>query len=831
MHRLGFISWRYWRAHPTRLLSCLGAVALAVAVSLPAGLIAASVQRNYGQDLALGPKTDLHIVSTVDEGMQALWQTAIEEVPGVAHALPSLNRQGVLVYQGEQLAVGVRGLSVKALPEPLSGRALQKLERGTVMVSAALAGALDLSPNTAIEIVTPRGFRSYYVVGIFDSPGRGPLAHSLIASLGEVQTSFAGGERLVSRFDIALSEGANRAEVKEALEARLGAAASVLGAGEQRGMTDLLEGAGVLLLLILSFTFLASSYLLLSNLSLMLVERKHQLSHLRALGLGSRGLRSWLGLELMWLITLGSLLGSIFGGALLGIVADMMQTSLLTGPVRIYDLFLAPEAALASLLMVLGLGVLSALYIRRQLGGAPSPQLPSRRGFQRLVYAVTLISGLGFCLLTLIPILGLSTGYLTAIQLGCFILWLACLALLIPRLSGFLSYLVGRWHGSPTWLWLSAGLLKRHRRHSSAAVVSLMISLTMLTGVFGVAYSYRSSLQSWADSMYNWDLLVSQRTLGVQTEVPISEDLRWELAVVPGVSLVSADVWPSIRQGRLNANLYVFDMANFPYKRSFVSLEGVSSEALPDALRQGRSVAISRSLAKAQDLQVGSGLSLITPTGEYPYDVIAVVDDLGAAANSIFIDRQTYLADWRNENVDLFTIALSETANREQVATLIREQLSSRYDLEVKSVSEYRAELDEMVNDTFGFSQALVLLFVGIAALGLINVGLESLHYLRREIAILNALGARVSLIRTMLLAEVVFNGVLGVIAGLTLGSLLSNILVRGVQLSSRFTVVWHIPVTAYAILALAALLVVVAVGGVTLRSARRLESLGTVHS
>ena len=833
MHRLSFISWRYWCSHPTRLLSCLGAVALIVAVSLPVGLMAASVYHSHEQSLGLASHSDLQVVSSVDEGMQALWQDALKEVSGVAEALPSLNRQGILIYEGEQLPVSVQGVggSADALPKTLSGRAVVKLERGTVMVSSALADALDLRLNTPVEMVTPKGFRTYYVVGIFESAGRGLLAHSLIASLGEVQTSYAGGERLVSLFDIQLVKGADPVEVKAALEARLGAAASVHKIGERtRGLTSLLEGAGVLLLLILIFTFLASSYLLLSNLSLMFVERQQQFTHLKALGLGPAALQSWLRLELSWVFVTGTGLGIGLAGFLVGIFADMLQTSLLAQSIHIYDLFLAPEAGLLSLSMLVSLIVLSAFYLKRQLsrsiGEPPYLAGAGHRLRRRFIYATTCASALGFSLIAAIPMAWTKAAYATALQLVCLLLFLLCLTYLIPSLSSLLSYVVGRWHGSPAWLWLSAGLLKRHRKHSGVAVASLIVSLTMLTGVFGVAYSYRSSLKTWADSMYNWDLLVSQRTLGVQTEVPISEDLQWELAVVPGVSLVSADVWPSIRQGRLNANLYVFDMTNFPYKRSFVSLEGVSSEKLPEILREGRNVAISRSLARSQDLRVGSGLSLLTPTGEYPYDVVAVVDDIGAAANSIFIDRQTYLVDWRNENVDLFTIALSEEANREQVATLIREQLSTRYDLEVKSVDEYRAQLNEMVSDTFGFSQVLVLLFVGIAALGLINVGLESLHYLRREFAILNALGARVSLIRTMLLAEVIFNGVLGVLAGLTLGSLLSNILVRGVQLSSRFTVVWYVPVTAYVTLALAALCVVIVVGTVTLRSVRRLEGL-----
>lgn len=821
MHNLGFVSRRYWRTHPTRLLSCLAAVALLVGVSLPAGQSAASALRSY-QPGAADPQLDLQLVSTVDEGMQARWQAAVEAVPGVAQVVPSLNRQGVVVHAQTQFPVRVRGVDggPEVLPEPLRGRALQRLERGTVMVSSALAEALDLDINAQVEVVTPKGFRSYYVVGVFEA-GRGPLAYTLVASLGEVQAAFAGGERLVSLFDIGLTQSARRAEVVAALDARMGGVASVPEAG-QRSLAGLRGGAGVLVLLILVFTLLASGYLLLTNLSLMVVERRNHVAQLTALGLGPRALRSWLRLELVWLFVLGSVPGLGLAGVLGGVFADMVQNSLLTRDVRVYEVFLSPVALGVSLGMVLGLLGLSFWYVGRQLGSlGQSARLRGRFG-----YAATLTGALCFGLMSFLP-LAARPGYWTLVQGLCLFGLLACLTVLTPQLSALLSGVVSRWQGAPPWLWLSAGLLKRHRQRSGVAVASLILSLSMLTGVYGLTHSYRSSLRAWVDSMYDWDLLVSQRSLGVQTEVPMGEALGWELAVVPGVSLVSADVWPSIRQGRLDANLYVFDMANFPYKRSFTSLEGVSSEALPAALRGGRNVAVSRSLARAQALGVGSGLSLITPTGEYPYDVVAVVDDIGGAVNSIFMDRQTYLNDWRDENVDLFTIALEEKANREQVATLIREQLSSRYDLEVKSVEQYRAELYREVADTFGVSQALVLLFVVIAALGLVNVGLESLYHLRRDFAVLNALGARFGMIRTILLAEVAFNGILGVLAGLTLGSLLSGILVRGVQLSSRFTVVWHLPVTAYGVLALAALLVTGGVSAATLHGARRLKLLG----
>ncbi len=823
MPSLGFISWRYWRSQPAKAFSCLLAVALALALTLATDLVVRSLQQ--GEE-ALVEDTlgygDLQVVATAAEGVPATWQGPFADVAGVVGLEPVLLREGVALGEREKLLVQVRGLTSGNLPYAArlrQGRFFGPREEDAVLVSDRLAARLALSPGDLLALSTPLGFQRYRVVGVYEAASQSASALGVLAPLERVQTDFAGSEPLVSWFEVALAPGYERSAVQAELQDQVGRVARVETLSERRAaFRQTFGGAALALVALAILALLAAVYLLVSNLSLMLVERAQDFTHLSRLGLSQASLLRWLSTELLAFILLGSLLGALLGWALAVMLVRLTGDSLLVpSPLSLAGL----EASWRSLLWAasaLGLLSFAAIgYLRRRLTLPGSTAM----GLEPLVLPALTLALLALAGAPVLPALQASERLQLLWRLGFSALLLLAASLAAPILSRWLARRVASWAGAPAWLWL-ASKLRGRRAQGSVAVASLMVSLAILTGVFGVVHSYRASLSSWLEQMFDWDLIVSQQSLGLHAEVPISGEVGWELAVVPGVSLVSGDTLPIIKQDRLRANLYVFDMRSFPQRRSFESLAGVSGERLPEVLASGRSVAISRSLANANDLSVGDGLSLVTPTGEYPYDVKAIVEDAGAAARAVFMDRQIYLRDWRDENVDLFTVAVEPGADREAVAALIRAQLSSRYPIEVRSAEAYQDEMERLIGRTFAFSQVLALLFVAIAAWGLLNVALGSVATIRREVSLLTILGAEPKLLRQVLLFDLFLHGGFGVLAGLTLGTLLSRVLVPMVQLSSRFTVTWHLPVTAYPVLVGAVALVVMFVGALTLRSVRR---------
>jgi predicted lysophospholipase L1 biosynthesis ABC-type transport system permease subunit len=297
--------------------------------------------------------------------------------------------------------------------------------------------------------------------------------------------------------------------------------------------------------------------------------------------------------------------------------------------------------------------------------------------------------------------------------------------------------------------------------------------------------------------------VVTQHSLGLRAEVPIREGLPWRMAVIPSVALVapaSAEVPPQGRQRRIGAALYIFDAEAQAGRSPLGGLAGVAEARVAEALREGRNVAVSRALAAAGDLRVGDSLTLATAAGSRDYRIAAVVPDNRTAQSSLFMDRRLYLSDWRGEHVSLYTVALEQTAEPERVAALLQRALEGRYAAKVMSVSEYRAEIRKAVRDTFGFTQLLAAIIVLIAVGGLINAGLESLFALRRDLATLRALGVRARFLKAMLFAEIALQGGVAVVAGTLLGSLLSAVLLRGVQVWGHLPLPWQPPAAAYAL-------------------------------
>lgn len=812
------LSWRYWRRHPLRLASCLLATGLAVAVVLAVSALLLSLAMGESRlARAEASAAPLQVRAVAEEGMRAAWELTLAALPGVARLEPVLLKQSVLLAEREESAVRVRGVRpgrADYRQDVQEGRMFEADEPTAAVISSALAERLELGNGALLRLATPRGIRSYSVVGRYEALTDG-LGAEVLLPLDSAQSAFGSAEPLLSGFDVWLKPGANPVAVQADLQDRLGSAGQVLSAAEQRHVFAwTLSGLRLLLLILALLTVLAAGCLLLSALSLMLLEREREFGRLRAVGLSRRKLLGWLLLDLAWLIALATLLGLAGGVGLGRAVASLGPDTVLTlAPLPLVGLRFGPGPLLLAALVALALFAVSGLFLHWRLERGAS------RAWQLERYALR-ISALALVLLAAGASLPPEEHALRlGLQLPALAGLLSGLVLLIPPASAALSRRLSAWRRSPIWLWLSGELLRRYRQRNCLALASLMLSLTLLTGVFGVVHSYRLSLARWLERMYDWDLIVTQRGVSVQAGLPLSDELRWDLAVVPGVALVTGDILPVIKQGKLEASLYVFDMATFAAHRSFETVAGVSGAALPEVLRSGRNIAISRSLAQANELEVGSSLTLVTPMGEYGYEVQAVVADVGAARNSLFMDRQTYLRDWRNDNVELFTVALEAGADREEVAGLIRQQLSSRYPIEVLSGEEYRQAMVRQVRNTFGFSQVLVLVFVAMATWGLVNIGLESFAYLRHELAVLRALGARVPLLRKVLLFEVLLSAAFGLLASLTLGTLLSAVLLRGVQLSSRFTVIWYLPTSAYFVAAVTVMGLTAVLAGLVMRA------------
>ncbi len=692
-----------------------------------------------------------------------------------------------------------------------------------------------------MDLLTPEGFVTYRVVGTI--AGIDPLnsnnSRLALLPLDALQRDFLSGERLVSHIDVVVGGDYSVSRVQPGLAALVRGVGFVQEPVEQaNSVIDLTRGVRFMLVLASLMALLAAAYLIANNVLATVSERRLDLATLRALGISRARVRLWLLLEVFALGVLGSVLGVAIGILASSALARVVSGRLLSPSFpEVSGTLISLPVLVLGLVAGAGISVVAAFPSIRWItrgpvaGGLSLTSIPgtdrpreAKRYQQSLALALVVCVALGAAIqASYVP-----TRTWSLVSMLLVLATLLAAAAYLPTLVAGLGSGLKRWRGSPPWLRLAADSLRQNQQRTGAVAASLMITLAILVGVFGMARSYRDSVASWIDSMFVWDLMVSSSPQALRSTVPFNEAVGHELEAVAGVDVASPERVATVGYGSSAVSLYALDMAVVPTIRRFDSLEGVAGEQLPATLAGRRRVAISASLAPVLDIGVGDTLALDAPGGEVGYEVVAVVRDPGAAFGAVYLDRSVYVADWNDQSVDSFSLALAEGADPGLVTTELLERFKGRYPLQV--VSAFKRDVNAMVTETFGLSQGLVLIAVLMALFGLLNAGIIAVWQLRHQMAVMRALGAPVGLASRTLLAEAWLTGALGGVFGLVFGTLLSAVLLRSIEVVGSLVVTWSWPFGGYLLVFLVVFLGSLVAASIPARLAERMAVTASLN-
>jgi ABC-type lipoprotein release transport system permease subunit len=387
--------------------------------------------------------------------------------------------------------------------------------------------------------------------------------------------------------------------------------------------------------------------------------------------------------------------------------------------------------------------------------------------------------------------------------------WLMATVLGLLTLCGFVCFVVlrmrtRRFTFRASWVmkhspqfWLSWQLLLALGSSYNLGIIMLVLALTGFTSIGLILQVQQQSLESLM-SLVDTQPVLTERTLQMQEEVPLegnmSKSLHWNMAMMPGVAFVSSRLTRVLMEEKLEENMYVLDLASFPYQSYFTSVEGASSEDLPQVLKVERSLAISESLAKSYSLKAGMGLNLRTPTGQHRYKIVAVIKDIGGVSSAMFIDRHTYFTDWEHNSEGLFLVSLDESLKTQQVADLLREHLNQRYSRLSSHDAAFNSELENLLARLLSWSRWLMLIFILMATVMLRHT--FSHPQLYKFMITLHMLGGQRRLVtqlshNTMLLSAAVS------IMAIVSGTLLSYVVVSNLHQNSQYWT-WRISGSSY---------------------------------
>jgi putative ABC transport system permease protein len=186
----------------------------------------------------------------------------------------------------------------------------------------------------------------------------------------------------------------------------------------------------------------------------------------------------------------------------------------------------------------------------------------------------------------------------------------------------------------------------------------------------------------------------------------------------------------------------------------------------------GQGLVLSQNLATIKAIGVGEMVTLDTPQGPLRLPVVGIVDDWSDQRGTVFIDRAVYKRYWNDDRVNIFRIYLEPGASLPGVRQEILARLGGTRRLFVLTNEDVRAYIRGLTDQWLSLSYSQIAVAVLVAVLGIMNTLTVSIIDRRRELGVLQAVGARRQQLRHTIWMEAISIGLVGLVLGLGLGAI-----------------------------------------------------------
>ena len=771
-------------------------VALGVAVVIAIDLANGAARRGFARSSEAVAGRATHEVMGGPSGLpeellgriraEARVRASAPVVEGLAIAL-DLDRQPLRLLGLDPLSEGPfrDHLAGGSLSAPAFARLLT--DERVVIVGAGLARRYGLRPGDPLRLQIQDRRETLVVLGIA-RPGGDDAASALdsllLMDVGAAQRRLRMEGRL-SRIDLVADESA-----ADRVRDLLPAGAHLARAGESAGALAQMTAAFSLNLTALSLLALVvGMFLIYNTVMFSVVQRRAVLGTLRSLGVTPLQVFALVLAETAVASTMGALLGLGLGYGLgQGAVRLVIRT--------INDLYfvlavthapLTAASAARGLLLGVGAGLLAALPAALEAARVePTVALrprtfeasAARRLPQVAVGGLLLVVLGGAAFLAFPRSLGASFGALFAVVLG--------LALAVPFATAAALRLLGPAVAAVagTLGRLAARTVARSAARAGVAIAALMVAVSVTIGVSLMIRGFRATVENWLDLSLRADVFVAAPLPGGTRSGPaLSPDLPERVAAVPGVMAVEA-----FRSVRVDSPSGVVQLAVADPRRDrpaalFRFAEGSPAE-IWDRVKGG-AVMVSEPFAYRRGLPSHGGtVELRTDHGLRTFPVAGIFYDYTTDQGLVLMSRNVYEQCFDDRGISSLGVYVAEGRSPEDVADALRKALAGRA-LLVTPNRALRAQALRVFDRTFAVTDALRLLAVAVAFIGVWSALLALQVERTRELATLSALGLTP---RQLLKLTSLETGLMGLLAGVfswPTGQLLAVILVDVINVRS----------------------------------------------
>ncbi len=640
--------------------------------------------------------------------------------------------------------------------------------------------------STDVRVQAPGSKLVYVLRRAGTVTGEGPAAalggDVVILKLDDQPGRIVGLKRWqVSRIDLTLRPGADRAAVRKRVAAVLAGRAEVRTPEEHnQAVQNVMASLQAALLLCGAAALVVGLFLIYNALAVSVAERRHEIGVLRGLG-ATRGqiVRLFAG-EAALLGLIGSLLGIPLGLAIARLGLEPMQGvlsrlffTLDAGGVEISadQVVLAVGAGVAT---ALAAALVPALLAARERPADAVRRIPVRptwrHRFAQVAVSGVLLAAGAVCIAVrdrLPPRVGMYGG-LGLVVLSALLatpLLSAALARLLQPVARRCLGLAGR---------LAADNLVRAPGRTGVVIAALAAGVGLVMETAGVIRSNREALHDWVQQAVPADLVIlagSPVSAGGQS-APLTEALGERIRKMPGVEAVL----PARVRRQLFRDTQILltavdaaAVARAVEKRPRVKTAGLyrALSARPDG------ALVSENFAQLYGIKVGDTLALASPGGPVTLHIVGQVVDYSWNHGSVIVNRELYRKQWEDPRVDVYDVYLTPGADRRAVRKLqesILKTYGAGHGLFVLRRDELQGRIDETIEQLHGIALGQQVAVMLVAGLGAVTALLISVLQRQRELGLLRAVGASRGQVVRSVLAEALLMGVLGTLIGLALG-------------------------------------------------------------
>jgi putative ABC transport system permease protein len=771
---------RYLAGRKLRTFLTTLAVVFGVAVVFAVNMMLPPLTSVFeASEMGVTGQVDMTVTSATGAPFPADVLDTVAQTDGVAEAAPAFNTQVALPAAENVPTYDLIGLDPNRAETVRfynisDGRFLNGEDSQAAVVSQPFAQAIGLHVGDKFSIPSPNGSAEYTVVGVFATQN----TNQVLVPLKSAQNLFNASGKLTA-LDVIITAGADKDEVKQALQDKLGTGYDVGSLASNSPFSSSLQLGLVVFNAFGILTLFMGAFLIFNTFRTVVIERRRDIGMLRAVG-ATRGtitrlivvesaLQGIIGTAIG--LVLGYLLGRGLIAALQGLIDQFFR-------VRLENIIVPPEAVILAATLGIGMTILAGLLpalsagrltplaaLRADDSGATSTEAKRR-------ISVSTIIGTG---LVVVGVVLLFLQNSSVMLLGS-VLILTGLVMLSPLLLVPIARVLDpviRWLFAREGL-LAQGNLKRNPGRASVTVSALLIALAVAVALGSVFTSIGAAYEHRARQSLGADVLLLPANFGVWNgDVGVSEEFQQKFSQVDGIGDWAGLSYAPARVGTTAGQAIGLDPEAFP-KVAGITFDHGDDSAYAQ-LSDGRTAIVSGLFANSQGLKIGDSITVQTPTGEKDYRVVGVGSDyLGTKLNTLYISQQNMAQDFGTSDDVILMANLKPGADREAVKAGVENLLQSYPQLTLHWGADVVAEQVRLQENLFILYYGLMAAVMIPSALGLINTLTINVLERTREIGVLRAIGATQGQVRRLVVAESLLLAMagtaLGILAGLGLG-------------------------------------------------------------